>query len=528
MEKIEGMVSRGDEGPKDLALFPWGVILVVASVLVASLARLLLGSLVEGGIPYVLYLASVAASTRWGGWRSGVLATAVSVLAGSYFFAVPVGDFSIARPRDLVSGGVFLAASAVVISVLVAEKRARIRALGHERRLRQEQEERARLERELGESRRLESLGRLAGGIAHDFNNLLTVIIGSCELLERTRSGDDESLGAIALAARRGAGLTRQLLGLARRQMMEVQPTSPNHAVEETVQLLHRLLPENIRLEVDLHPQPWLFEADPGQVQQLLLNLMTNARDALPKGGGICIKTDNVTLDERFARRNPEVAPGEYVLIRISDTGAGMSPELQRQIFEPFFTTKDKGQGTGLGLAVAYGVIKQLRGHIFVRSAPDEGSTFDVYWPRALPGAAQVVIDTPDESAVHTPLSVLLVEDDDLVRRTTAEMLRRLGHQIIEAANGAEALTLSRSLPHPIDVLVTDVVMPWMNGRELAKHLQASRPGMGVVFVSGYTENVILQQGILKPGVVLVKKPFTSEEIEVALRRVTQVARKTG
>jgi signal transduction histidine kinase/CheY-like chemotaxis protein len=496
----------------------------------ATIVRWLLGPLVENGLPFVLYLASVAASTYWAGWRAGVAATVVSELAGSYFFADPAGSFGIRGPQDVVSAVVFIVAATVVVGALMAEKRARWRALGQERRLRAEQEERARLEGELEEARRLESLGRLAGGVAHDFNNLLTVILGSCELLRRELPGDD-TLGAIDLAARRGSSLTRQLLSLARRQMMHIAPLSPNAAVEETVRLAGRLLPENIHIQMKRHPDPWLFEADSAQVQQLLLNLTTNARDALPDGGTIHIETDNVTLDERFARRNPEVAPGEYVRIRVQDDGAGIAPELQRRIFEPFFTTKRTGEGTGLGLAVAYGVVKQLRGHILVRSTPGQGSTFDVYWPRAQAGhESPPEADIPIERLPpRSPLSVMLVEDEELVRRTTADLLRRLGHSVIEASNGAEALMVSRTRgEQTIDVLVTDVVMPWMNGRDLARRLQATRPGLGVVFISGYTENVILRDGVIMPDIVLVKKPFTSAELEDALRKVTRAVANTA
>ena len=492
-----------------------GVCLTLALVALATLVRWALGSLIDQGMPYVIYLAAVAASTRWLGVISGALATLVSAIFGTYFFASPGGSFHVDDPRDVISAVTFLLASAVIIAVIKAERSAREKSEQHERALMESQAHRQRLATELEEARRLESLGRLAGGVAHDFNNLLTVVAGSCELLKQ-QMPHEELLEGIELAARRGSGLTKQLLGIAGRQPMALQSMSPNLAVEEAVKLGRTLLPEDIMVRTSLHPDPWMFQADATQIQQVLLNLLTNARDAMPSGGVILIETDNVTLDGRFNRRHPEVTPGEYVLIRIADEGAGMSSEIQRRIFEPFFTTKD-GRGTGLGLAVVYGVVKQLGGHISVVSAQGQGTRIEVYWPRSRPDGPITAEPEPVQPG-STPLRILLVEDEALVRKTTAEMLRRLGHTVIEANDGAEALVAARD-EGPLDVLLTDVVMPWMNGPELAGRLRKIRPDIGVVYMSGYADNVVLQKGLLNTGATLARKPFTSAQLDAALRR---------
>jgi two-component system cell cycle sensor histidine kinase/response regulator CckA len=473
------------------------------------------------GIPYVLFLASVAASTYYAGWRWGLGATLLGLLAGTYFFAEPRYRFVAHDPRDVSAALAFTAAASVIVAALAAEARAREKVQERDKRLREEEERRRKLEAQIDDARRLEAIGRLAGGVAHDFNNLLTVVQGSAALL-RDRLPDEDLLDGIEIAARRGAALTKQLLGFARRQMLVVEPITLNEVVDEGVKLLSRLLPEDIQLVTELESTPWQLAGDKTQVQQVVLNLVTNARDALPKGGNVSIRTENVTLDERFAERHPEVSPGEYVKLSVTDNGIGMTDELQRRVFEPFFTTKAAGEGTGLGLAVTYGVVKQMNGHISVTSRVPGGSTFDVYWPRAAQRGPLAVEmpkrSTPDERR----LVVLLVDDDDLVRSVTRQVLASLGHTVIEAENGALAIELARKHAGVIDVLLTDVVMPWMNGRELSEHLRKSRPELAVLFMSGYSENVILSRGVVKPGMDLITKPFAAEELELALRNVTR------
>jgi signal transduction histidine kinase/ActR/RegA family two-component response regulator len=503
------------------------VLLVTGSVVAVCLVRWALHPILEERVPYVLFLAASAAAARWAGWKAGAAATLLSLVAATFLFVQPPGGLSVGEPAQILSALLFAGAAAVIVGAIAAERAARLQVEERDARLRQELAEKQGLERELAEAHRLESIGRLAGGVAHDFNNMLAVILGSVQLLE-ARPEERELIESIDLAAKRGAGLTRQLLGFARRQMMEVGPMTLNDAVEDCLKLAQRVIPEDIRLTTELRDGPWTFEGDRAQIQQVLLNLVTNARDAIPSGGTIKLTTENVTLDQEFARKNPEVTPGEYVRLTVSDDGAGMSEELRRRIFEPFFTTKGRA-GTGLGLAVSYGIVKQLNGHISVQSAPGRGTQFDVYWPRSsakLLGGPELL--QPSSDALSRALHVLLVEDDELVRTTALRMLEGLGHRVICAENGAEALRLAREVGEPLDLLLTDVVMPWMNGRELAARLIETRPELAVVYMSGYTQNVVLQKGVVEPGVILLKKPFSPTELAAALGRARALARRTG
>lgn len=436
--------------------FAPGTAIVLLSTGAAFLARWALKAIIHERMPYVLFLGAVAASTRWAGWRFGTAAAALSMLVGTHFFAEPKGKPWLDNLTDATSAVLFLMVAFIIIASMAAEIAARQRIEERDAELRKQTAERQRLQEELEESRRLESIGRLAGGIAHDFNNLLTVIIGSTQLLHN-RSGDDELIEGIQLAAGRGAELTKQLLGFARKQLLQLTRMDLNQAVGESVKLAERLVPEDVRVIVDLCESPWQFEGDPTQVQQVLLNLITNARDALPRGGTIRIVTDNITLDERFARHYPEVTPGEYVLLSVADDGSGMSDELRRRVFEPFFTTK--AAGTGLGLAVSYGIVKQLHGHISVRSESNRGTTFDVYWPRAPVIMAEPTPTKPVAPTTARHWSILLVEDDGEVRKVVAKMLEKLGHRVSVAENGAAALEMADTAG-PLDLLVTDVVMP--------------------------------------------------------------------
>ncbi|MBK7582848.1 MAG: response regulator [Myxococcales bacterium] len=488
--------------------------LVVGAVVGATAIRALLEPVVGDRVLYVLYLAAVAAAARFGGWRAGGITTLASVIVASVLFAQPRGSLWPMHSGDRVAVFLFVAAALIITASIDAEQRARRTVEDRDARLRREISERQRLEAALIESQRLESIGRLAGGVAHDFNNLLTVVQGSLHLLKPSKEQAPMAEN-IELAARRGADLNKQLLGFARRQMLELQTLTLNAGVIESEKLLSRLLPEDILLRTELALDPWAFDGDPTQVQQVLMNLLTNARDALQSGGTISVETENSTLDEEFARAMPEVTPGEYVRLRVSDNGPGLSPEARARIFEPFYTTKEVGKGTGLGLAVVYGIVKQLRGHIFVDSSPGRGTTFDIYWPRQ----QKVVLGGPRHAPTHvvTPsLHILLVEDDELVRRTAKRLLEKLGHQVTDAANGADALVAAAQPGFKAELLLTDVVMPWMNGRELADRLLKDHD-LAVVFMSGYTENVVLQKGVVKPGVVLLKKPFSMAELDAAL-----------
>jgi signal transduction histidine kinase/CheY-like chemotaxis protein len=497
--------------------FYYAVAFAAFTVALASVVRWLMDPLAGAHIPYVVYIAAVALSTRRGGYVSGACAIVLSLLLGTYLFAAPRHTLWALSTDHLVAALVFTITSAIVIAALEAETRARRKVEHSERLLQQEYFERRRLERELEQAQRLESLGRLAGGVAHDFNNLLTVVAGSAEMLH-AQLPKNVLVESILAASRRSAELTKELLGMGRRQMMDVRPMCINAAVEACLTLSARLLPEDIELSTDLAPELWWVEADPTGIDQVLLNLITNARDALPNGGSIRVATENVTLDERFIVDHPTMQPGDYVLLSVSDSGAGMNEEVLRHIFEPFFTTKAQGKGTGLGLPVAFGVVKQLRGHILVETAPGQGSVFKVYLPRTTTlGIAHEAPSRVVAAPIGERVSVLLVEDHELVRDMVAGMLRELGHHVNVACDGEAALAFAAQHPD-LQVLLTDVVMPRMNGPQLAERLLQERPDMAIVYMSGYAENIILQKGPLRSG-LLLKKPFSRGELELMLQR---------
>ncbi|MBZ5622962.1 MAG: PAS domain S-box protein [Acidobacteriia bacterium] len=393
---------------------------------------------------------------------------------------------------------------------------------------RRTEQERTRLEQQLLQAQKMESVGRLAGGVAHDFNNLLTVINGYCNmLLGDFGSGDSlrEGLEEIRVAGERAAILTQQLLAFSRKQMVELKAINLNDAVDEAGKMLRRLISEDIDIVTKLHPGLGLVMADSGQMNQILMNLIVNARDAMPRGGTITIGTGNVEVDESSADCLPDGKPGRYVLLSVSDTGIGMSPETMQKIFEPFFTTKAGGVGTGLGLATVYGIVQQSGGWIRVSSQPEHGTTFRIYLPRT-ERPAEIAFETvPNQEFQHGTETVLVVEDQPEVRRLALSILKRNGYRLLEAAGGDEALWLCERYPEPIHILVTDVVMPGMTGRELADRLLASRPQLKVLYTSGYTADVIGKQGVLDPGVAYLPKPFTPAALAAKVREVLTVSK---
>ena len=368
----------------------------------------------------------------------------------------------------------------------------------------------------LARSQRLQAVGSLTGGIAHDFNNLLTVIQGNAELLCDMYSDHDaeaaELAGMIDSAARRGAELTHRLLAFARRQALEPRSIGINALIEDMRGLLQRTLGAHVALELKLGDDLWPALVDPAQLETALLNLVVNARDAMPESGWLTLETANVTLDADFAEARHEVTPGDYVRVAVSDTGTGMTPEVLERAFEPFFTTKPKDRGTGLGLSMVYGFVKQSSGHVAVYSEPGEGTTVRLYLPRA--GAAEEVAEKPEIASMpRGEASVLLVEDDDLVRRYTHDQLAALGYRVQSAADGFEAKTILES-DAPFDLLLTDIVMPGgMSGRDLARIAVELRPELKVLYMSGYTENAIVHHGRLDPGVSLLSKPFRRADL---------------
>ncbi|MDE3151740.1 MAG: response regulator [Gemmatimonadota bacterium] len=382
--------------------------------------------------------------------------------------------------------------------------------------------ERIQLQHELQQAQKMEAVGRLAGGIAHDFNNVLTTIIGCAELLGERLAGDAGAAGEvqeIRRAADRAASLTRQLLAFSRQQVMRVEVTPINDVVLRTESLLARVLGDHVILRTRLDPGAWPVRVDPGQVEQVLMNLAVNAQDAMPGGGTLTLATRNVTFAAPGSVNGVAVPAGEYAELSVADTGIGMDPITCSRVFEPFFTTKPAPEGTGLGLSMAYGIVRQSGGFITVESALGQGTTFRILLPRA--GRADTFTTTtslPVEPQARQ--TVLVVEDEDAVRRITCRVLERLGFAVLSAADGREALALVAAGKPKLDLLVTDLLMPHLSGRELAGELGASYPNLRVLFVSGYTDEAVGHLGMLDHGVAFLQKPFSIDSLGDAVRKV--------
>jgi signal transduction histidine kinase/CheY-like chemotaxis protein len=382
--------------------------------------------------------------------------------------------------------------------------------------------ERRSLEAQYQQAQKMEVVGRLAGGVAHDFNNLLTAILGYCELLlPDFRPGDPHraDLEEIQKAGTRAAGLTRQLLAFSRKQIIEPTILDLNVVVAEMQGMLKRLIGEDVTVGLSLAPELALLKADRGQVEQIVMNLAVNARDAMPTGGRLTIETANVHLDEDYARTHLPVRAGPYVVLTVTDTGTGMTPEVKARLFEPFFTTKAIGKGTGLGLATVHGIVTGGGGSVGVYSELGNGTSFHVYFPRE--DVPEIVVEAPttlSTSLVGTQ-TVLLVDDEAALRTLAARLLQRQGYTVLVAANADEAVRLFESNP-AIDVLLTDVVMPGASGPALTRRLVEQRPALKVIYMSGYTEEAIVQHGVLKPGIAFLHKPFTSETLGRKIRDV--------
>jgi two-component system cell cycle sensor histidine kinase/response regulator CckA len=366
-------------------------------------------------------------------------------------------------------------------------------------------------------------VGRLAGGVAHDFNNLLTAINGYSELvLTHMEQANPlrQDVAEIRKAGDRAASLTRQLLAFSRKQMLQPKVLDLNQVMENMGKMLERLIGSDIDLIINLDDNLGRVMADPGQIEQVILNLAINARDAMPRGGRLTIATANVDLEESYSRRHMDVQPGAYVLVQVSDTGCGMDPETRSRIFEPFFTTKEMGKGTGLGLSTVYGIIKQSGGHIAVHSKPEMGTTFKIFLPRIDEAMEPDFLASQALEDYGGQETILLVEDEDGVRQLLSTVLKRQGFKVLEARHGADALDLSAQHEGPIHLVLTDVVMPEMGGLELAQRLKPLHPGAKVLYMSGYAENAHLHQHLAGQEIYYLQKPFATMGL---LQRVRQL-----
>jgi PAS domain S-box-containing protein len=384
------------------------------------------------------------------------------------------------------------------------------------------QEERERLEQQFRQAQKLESIGRLAGGVAHDFNNLLTVINGYAEMglgMLHDGGAPHDCLTEIRKAGERAAGLTHQLLAFSRKNVLEPQAVDLNDLIQDSYKMLRRVVGEDIEIVTDLG-RPGQVMSDPGQIHQILLNLVVNARDAMPTGGQITLRTRRLELDQAAAVRLPGASPGSYALVEVIDTGMGMSEEVQQKIFEPFFTTKPKGAGTGLGLSTVYGIVQQSGGWIAVESHPQKGSTFRIGFPRRTGAGSQAGRVVQQAVQLEGRETVLVVEDQDDVRRLVVSVLQEYGYQTLEASSGDGALAIVERHEGTIDLMLTDLIMPGMTGRQAAEKLRLMRPAMKVLYMSGHADDVITRRGGLETGIDYIAKPFTPE---LLLRKIRTV-----
>ncbi|MEO6392591.1 MAG: PAS domain S-box protein, partial [Pyrinomonadaceae bacterium] len=376
---------------------------------------------------------------------------------------------------------------------------------------------------QLRQAQKMEAVGQLAGGIAHDFNNLLTAITGYSDLAIRKLQPQDplcHNLEEIKKAGLRAAGLTRQLLAFSRKQVLQPKVLNLNSIVSDLERMLHRLIGEDVELSTVLDPDGWNVRADPGQVEQVIMNLVINARDAMPEGGRLTIETQNIDIDEDFVKQHLGMVSGSYVMLGVRDTGVGMDETTEKRIFEPFFTTKEVGKGTGLGLSTVYGIVKQSNGSIWVYSELGHGTTFKVFLPRVGEGAQEYDRTREVEEVLEGTETILLIEDDDTLRRLAVEVLLSYGYKVLDAANGGAALLICERRAESIELLITDVVMPEMSGVEAAKRLGQIRPEMKTLFMSGYTNSSVVHEGVLEAEVNFIQKPFSPADLARKVRSV--------
>jgi signal transduction histidine kinase/ActR/RegA family two-component response regulator len=389
------------------------------------------------------------------------------------------------------------------------------------------EQHRQEMEQQLRQAQKMEAVGRLAGGVAHDYNNMTSVIMGYTEMaLERTANDDPlyADLEEIMGAAKRSKELTRQLLAFARRQSIAPKVLDINDTVQSMLKMLHPLIGEDIELVWYPGEKTWPIQIDPSQIDQILANLCVNARDAISGVGKIIIETANAEIDKTYCSLHRGFVPGEFVRLMVSDNGKGMDSKVLNKIFEPFFSTKAIGRGTGLGLATVYGIVKQNNGFINVYSVPGHGATFRIYLPRVKGRSVEVLGKSSPETVFGNNETVLLVEDEAAILKLAERMLKKLGYRVIAANSPLEAIAMAQRHPEPIDLLITDVIMPELNGRDLADRLNEFLPGLKVLFMSGYTSDVIVSRGVLDKDVVLLQKPFTKNDFTTKIREVLTTA----
>jgi signal transduction histidine kinase/CheY-like chemotaxis protein len=390
------------------------------------------------------------------------------------------------------------------------------------------QEELTRAREQLFQLQKMEAIGQLTGGVAHDFNNLLTIIIGNVDMAERALAGQKPGsgdkarrlLGNALAGAKRAANLTQRLLAFARRQPLDPKPIDMSRFIANMGDFLTRTLGEEIHVEAVTGGSLWRIEADPAQLESAILNVALNARDAMPGGGKLTIEAVNTYLDDNYVRFNPEIAPGQFVAISITDTGSGMTPEVMAHVFEPFFTTKSTGQGTGLGLAQVYGFVRQSGGNVKIYSEPGEGTMVKIYVPRLVSKGAADELPPVEPVYGSGGETILVVEDDPAVLDYVTEVLTDLHYRVLQASEGASAVKILQSDANNIDLLLTDVIMPGISGRIVAEEARRLKPGIKVLFMTGYSQNAIVHQGRLDQGVHLIQKPVTPPELANRVRRL--------